>query len=134
MSSNEYILAWVAYLGSFAVCYAVFWYFTSKLPWRELRQLLRVLVAVFFLVPWTTDTTHSFLSPAWLVSISDSLLFGSKAFWRAGLALVLALILAVLVSAGVSIFLWLRHRKSVDQSVSVADADETGSQALENQV
>lgn len=115
MTQNEYILAWLFYLGAFAISYAVFWYFTGKLPWRELKQLLRVLVAVLFLVPWTTDTTHSFLSPAWIVSISDSLLYGSKEFWRAGLALVLALVLSVLLSTCVSLFLWLRSRKQSDQ-------------------
>lgn len=112
MTQNEYMLAWVVYLSGFAVFFAIFWYVTSKLPSGELRQLLRVIVAVFFLVPWTTDTTHSFLSPAWIVSISDALLNGSKAFWRAGLALVLASIVAVLLSMSVSLILWFRSRKS----------------------
>ena len=125
MTQNEYLIAWLVYLGSFSVCYAIFWYFLSKLPWREFKQLLLVLVAVFFLVPWTTDTTHGFLSPAWMVSISDSLLSGPKAFWRAGLALVMALIIAVFLSTAVSIYLWLRSRKLAKANPPAATGSQT---------
>lgn len=118
MTENEYFWAWSVYLGGFVLFYAVFWYITSKLPWHELRQLLRVLAAVFFLVPWRTDTEHTYMSPAWLISAADALLYEPKAFWRAGLALVMGLILAVIGSAAWSVFRWLRSRKQVSEGNS----------------
>ncbi len=125
MTQNEYLLAWTIYLSSFAIAYGVFWFISAKLPFRELRQLLRIVLAVFFLVPWTTDTAHSYWSPAWMISISDSLLLGTKAFWRAGLALVLALIFAVLISTFISLFLWFRSRKkSIDTDTSSSNETE----------
>jgi hypothetical protein len=122
MTENEYFWAWTVYLSAVAIFYAVFWYVTSKIPWGELRQLLRIVTAVFLLVPWRTDTEHTYLSPAWLVSAADALLYEPKAFWRAGLALVLGLIVAVSVSTGWSIFRWFRGRKK--QEVNVPDESE----------
>jgi len=123
MTENEYFWAWTAYLTAFAFAYAVFWYVTRSF-WAELRQLLRVIVPVFFLVPWRTDTEHSFLSPAWLVSAADALLYEPKAFWRAGLALVLALCLALILSTGWSIFKWFRYRNQSRRDEAQAEVGE----------
>jgi len=125
MTDSEYIWAWAIYLSAAGVFYAIFWYFTSKLPLKELRQLLRILLAVLLLVPWVANPDYEFLAPAWIVSISDMLLYGPDAFWRAGLALVLALILAVLISSVVAISLWFRARKRQSAVEEPEDDSET---------
>jgi len=122
MTENEYMWAWVIYLAAVAVLYAVFWYFTGKIRWSEPKQLLRVVLPVFLLVPWISDPQYDFLAPAWIISVSDMLLNGVDAFWRAGLALVLALIITVLASSIVSIVLWLRSRKHNAEPENETDA------------
>ena len=111
MSHQEYVWAWAIYLCSSTVLFAVFYYVTSKLAWAELRQLLRVVLAVILFVPWYTDAQQDYLSPAWLISIADVLLYESKSFWRAGLALVLSLVIAVVLSSAYSIWAWWRFKK-----------------------
>ncbi len=111
MTDAEYIWAWVAYLCGAGMVLGIFWYWTSKLPWSELRHILRLILAILLLVPWYTDPGKDFLSPAWLVSLADVLLHGAKAFWRAGLILVVSVILVLLLSTAYFCFCWFRSRK-----------------------
>ncbi len=92
MTESEYFYAWVAYLAAAVVFWGLFWYLTRKIAWAPLRNFLRMVLGVVLLVPWTTDKTHDVLSPAWIVSAGDALIHGPTEFWRAGLALVLALL------------------------------------------
>ena len=111
MTQQEYLIAWCFYLVGASCFYYIAWRATERSPFFELRQLLRLSLAVFLLVPWTTSTEYAFLSPAWIVSVSDFLLYGDKAFWRAGLVLVLALILTLLISTIWSLVSWRRSRR-----------------------
>lgn len=111
MTANEYLWAWVFYVGAALAFYAVFWYWIRRSLWTEARQLLRVLLLVVLAVPWYTDPQQSYLSPAWLISIADLLLDGPNAFWRAGMPLVLGLIAGLVLSTLYSTFRWLQSRK-----------------------
>lgn len=112
MTEQSYMWAWIYYVLGASVFFVVFWYWTRNFLWSEARQLIRVLLAVLLSVPWTTSASEHYLSPAWLISIAEMLLDGPKAFWRAGLPLVLALFLAVLLSTLYASYRWYSQRKS----------------------
>ena len=121
MSENEYFLAWAYYAAGASVFFAVFWFWTRNFLWSEVRQLMRVMLAVILIVPWYTDTTQSYLSPAWLVSVAEALLNGPEAFWRAGRPLVIALIAAFGLSTIYALISWyLRSRRRKVQPTSAA--------------
>jgi len=89
----------------------VWWRVTSKLPWQGFRYLLRITIGVFLVVPWYTDDTSSYLSPAWIVSLLDGVFEGPDAFWRAGKPLLAAVLVASIVSVIVYMLFWLRVKK-----------------------
>lgn len=110
MTQTEYYWAWLAYAGGSAVFFAVFLWWTRRIPSLEVKVLLRTVIAVITVIPWRIDPDYDFLGPAWIISIADALLDGPQAFWRAGLAVVLALIVCLILSTIIFIALWLRHR------------------------
>lgn len=118
MTEKEYLLAWVWYISGASIFFAVFWYWTRKFLWAEARQLLRTILAVILIVPWYADASQSYLAPAWLISAADGLLEGSKAFWRAGMPLVLALVLAVLLSTVYAVYRWYATSRQNNTSPS----------------
>jgi len=121
MIGNEYITAWLWYVFGAAVFFAVFWYLTRKIVWTELRNLMRLVLAVILFVPWYTDDTEQYFSPAWLVSIAETLLDGSGAFWRAGTPLVITLVSAILLYTLYSATRWYLSRKNMSTE-QAADA------------
>ena len=126
MTEQDYFWGWVTYIGAACVFYAVFWYWIRNFLWAEVRQLIRIILAVILAVPWftdsgvansaTTDAHISYLSPAWLVSMADMLLDGPSAFWRAGKPLVIALVISVVLSSCYSIFKWRKHKVLATES------------------
>ena len=111
MTQEEYYWAWIYYGLGASTFFVVFCYWTRHFLWSEARQLIRIVLLVVLCVPWYTDATKDYLSPAWLLSSAEALLSGSKAFWRAGLPLVVALILAVILSTIYSTVRWIIQRK-----------------------
>lgn len=121
MTENEYIIAWLFYIFGAGVFFSIFWYWTRKFLWSEARQLIRIVLAVILFVPWYTDDTEQYLSPAWLVSIAEALLDGGQAFWRAGLPLVVTLVFTVFLSTLYSTTRWyLARNKSLPEQNSEA--------------
>ncbi len=115
-TQQEYMWAWGAYLLGAAVCLGVFWVMTRKIPWSELRNGLRIMAAVFMLVPWYSDATGGYLAPAWIASVLEVLFDGPEAFWRAGTPLIIALVAVLLISTSVHLFLWFRNRQAENLS------------------
>ena len=114
MTQNEYIWAWAVYLLGVAMLMGIYWYWTSKLRWKEFNHFSRLSLAIVFLVPWYTDASKEYLSPAWLVSLADLLFYGPKEFWRAGLIVVLALAIAWALSTIYFIVRWFQSRQKPD--------------------
>ena len=109
-TDGEYMWAWIIYLIGAAMFLAVCWVATKKIPWFEPKYLLRILCAVFLLVPWYTDSDSTYLSPAWIVSGIEGAFDGPEAFWRAGTPLLVTLAVAAVLTCLVFIGLWFRSR------------------------
>ncbi|MFL0810682.1 MAG: hypothetical protein K6L76_09730 [Agarilytica sp.] len=95
---SEYLWGWLWYIVGVALCMTVFWAMTRKIPWRSVRQPLRVFVASIFLMPWYVDENQGFLAPAWIASALEGAFEGPGAFWRAGTPLLVSAICAVILS------------------------------------
>ena len=113
---EEYFKAWLMYLGGVVLMMACWWYLTHFFRWRELRQLCRVVVGVVLVVPWYTDVTGSYMAPAFIIATVDALTVGPEAFWRAGTPLLIALIVAVVLS--LAWHRWRRDAKIREDSIS----------------
>lgn len=113
---EEYVKAWLFYLFGATLFMVGWWFITAHIKWREPKLVLRVMAAVFFLLPWKTGQTleegAEYLSPAWIVAIFEALLEGPEAFWRAGTPLLLSLMSAVIISSLIYVGFWFLARRS----------------------
>lgn len=60
---TDYVLAWLIYLVAAVGLLFLFWRLTKILPWRTLRDLLRVLVATVILTPVVVDANTLHIAP-----------------------------------------------------------------------
>lgn len=111
MTESEYFNAWIYYLAGALLLSACWWYLAGKIPWREGRQLSRVLVIAALLVPWYTNTQQEYLSPAILIAIVEGLFEGDDAFWRAGTPLLVGITVALGLSLVYSLARWFIVRQ-----------------------
>ena len=128
LTQEEYIWAWLFYLGGAAMFLVCWWFFTKKIPWREPRWVLRVIALVVLLLPWSSEKNSDYMSPAWLVSALEGTFDGGDAFWRAGLPLLVSLILTLLLSTlGYLLWRWkiARLRGSGDTQATSAVASQS---------
>lgn len=107
-ATEEYIWAWVFYIVGGLAVLASWWYFTASWKPFEIKWLSRIIPTVLVCVPWTIKADSSYLAPAWFTSAADFLTLGIDAFWRAGLILVVVLVVSILLAA--VYFLWRRIR------------------------
>lgn len=68
---TENNVAWAAYCAGALGCLLVWWRMTKPLPWSPVRQLLRILVAAFLLVPAPVAPGMDELAPAFVVLLFD---------------------------------------------------------------
>ena len=94
---DDYVVAWLSYLGGFLLLFAVLWYLTRNLPWASLRYGLRLMLAVLLLTPWYSAPQSEYMSPAWLMAIFEGI-FESN-YQRAGAPLAAALSVSMAVFA-----------------------------------
>ena len=71
MTNEEYIIAWACYLFGSVLLYRAYCYFTSWIPWFELRYLLRLPLAAILFVPTFADLNQFYLAPAIVVALFD---------------------------------------------------------------
>jgi len=95
-TQEEYLYGWLAYLLGVVVLVICGWIITAKIPWRELRNLIRLLAIVTLLVPWYANTDMEYLAPAWIIAAFEGLFEGN--FLRAGGPLLSALAVALAVA------------------------------------
>ena len=107
---EEYVWAWGIYAVAGCVVLLSLWFLTAS--WRpfELKWLARIIPAVLVCVPWPISADSTYFAPAWFASGADFLTSGQNAFWRAGLALVIAL--GVSVFLAIIIFIWRRVKRA----------------------
>ncbi|WP_370978782.1 hypothetical protein [Agaribacterium sp. ZY112] len=111
MTEHEHLLAWAYYLGASVLFYVVFWY-VSRNWWRELKQLLRALLAAILFTPWYTLGDQGYMSPAWLSSVADLLLAREGGFMRAGFPLLIAICAALALSSALAFWQWFSRKSA----------------------
>lgn len=89
---------------------ACWWYLTRKIAYPSVRIALRALVAVALLLPYQADPSQDFLAPAIIIAPVEAVFNGSEAFWRAGFALFVSLLLTLILSISYGIWRWHRMR------------------------
>ncbi len=92
MTDTQYLMGWGIYLVGALGCLLSLWLLVRKWPIRAKRPLM-MASAILMLLPGTVLTEQAeqtFLAPALMASIYDSLSFGADAFWRNGLFVVIA--------------------------------------------
>ena len=114
-SHEEYLWGWIYYLAGVLLIVICWWSITSKIPWREVKYVSRLIVISVLAVPWYSDIDQPYLAPAWLMASMELIFDGSAAFWRAGLPLTVGVVVILFISlASYLLYGYLkRQRKAV---------------------
>lgn len=99
-----YLTSWAIYLAAGTLCYVLFYRATRWIRPKLLANLLRAVIFALIYTPWTVATDQDLMAPAVMVILLDMITVGPDAFVRALVPLVLAMLLAVAVAIGVSLF------------------------------
>lgn len=110
MSDNGYQIAWLIYIGCSIGLLGCFWYMTHRV-YRGLRLPLRAMAVAFLFMPWKAAIGSSDLAPAWLATLFDGLLRQQATLGRAGIPLLLALLVGLLVGC---VWLYARQGKQAN--------------------
>lgn len=105
-----YLTSWAIYLAAGTLCYVLFYRATRWIRPRLLANLLRAVMIALIYTPWTVATDQDLMAPAVIVILLDMITVGPDAFVRALVPLVLAILLAIAVAIGISLFNRGRHR------------------------
>ena len=108
-TQDEYFYGWLLYLLGVALLMVCGWTLTARIPWREFRQLLRLLAGVTLLVPWYATQEMRYLAPAWIIAAFEGVFDNN--FWRAGGPLLSALVVALAVTIVLQLLLRLFGRR-----------------------
>lgn len=113
MSTYSYLIAWLWYLAAVIGLMVVWWRMTRRLPpfWRDLS---RALPTFWALMPWSVASGHGSLAPVWLVTLFEGLLRENGDVKRAGVGLLLATLIAVVVTA---VEAWRRRAERAPEPV-----------------
>ena len=116
MSATYYFSLWAVYIIAFVVAYRFFWEFTRwpKVWW--LGSFLRILVLILFLTPATQSEGGEFLSPAWITLVFDELQGIGDGWFRAGINLMAATALGVIVYFVHLVFSLIQRRRKIKKS------------------
>lgn len=96
-SSQEYLFSWGMYLLSVLGLMIVWWRMTGWVRPPVLRNILRVSALVALLTPYPVPDQESFLAPALMMTFLEGLFYEAYGFARAGIPLILAVIIANIV-------------------------------------
>lgn len=96
-SFQEYIIGWSIYLVATLGVLWVFWRMTRNIPWFYFKQSLRLVVAVFFLVPAAADGVTEYWAPAWIKGILGLVFTGVDALTPVLRGLIIVALIALFV-------------------------------------
>lgn len=74
LEQNEYLITWGIYTVAVLGAMLVWWAMTRPIPWRWLKQPLRLLVTALLLVPAPVAADRVELAPAFIVYLFDAFL------------------------------------------------------------
>jgi hypothetical protein len=121
MSTSNYVIAWLIYIVACGGLILALHLAVKNFKRRELGQLQVVLAAAFLLVPVRVSNEHALLAPAWLMTIMEAIAGGDLSAWRAGTALVMALLGAAVLALGLEFF---RRQRASNRAGTVANKPE----------
>lgn len=104
----NYWLFWSCYLAAAGVFIAIVWRLFVFRRYPLLSILARSTSIAVLLTPWTSNPSDPYLAPALMVMTLDAITLGGSAAVRAFVPLLLALVL----SLGVGVALWMKGRRS----------------------
>lgn len=121
MSEQDYMYAWLVYLGGSLVILVGWWQFTQVFRFFPIRHLLRIVGTVLLLTPHSVEEGTVQMAPALFVAALDPLLLENGDWYRAGqsLMVVLAAVLVVYIVIG----LWWRTRRHRKQELKALEKD-----------
>lgn len=90
MTETEYLYAWLYYAGGAFIMVVCLWFLVRKMR-APLKTTLLVVAAVMLAVPWYSDAQQTYLSPALIISLFEGFFEGPEAFWRAGMPMLVAM-------------------------------------------
>lgn len=97
LTVKGHFLAWVYYLIGAVGLMAVWWFLTRKISHMLTRNMVRLVVAVILIMPYPVLPDQSFLAPAVIMSALEGLFVDGGDFARAGVPLVIAILVALLL-------------------------------------
>jgi hypothetical protein len=109
-SFQEYIIGWGVYLFAVIALLFVFWRMTRFITWGYARDCIRLLGAVFLLLPITIDSSAYYWAPAWIKALLNIIFANPDVFWPIARLFILALCSTYLVYFLLSFFISLVNK------------------------
>lgn len=110
---SDYVTVWIVYVVAAISGLALLWYMTRGFGWLWLRDVIRSSVAIALLIPIKVDASGSELAPAFIVFAFDSLTKGIEEGERAGLPIMICLIIVTLALTVYHLFQFIGRRRQV---------------------
>ena len=112
MEAADYRLAWIVYVIAGTVLSFLCWRVLYKYVMRELAYVLECFLLAFLFTPWFVLPEERIMAPALIVFVMDAITIGPTEAIRALIPLVLALMVAVLVSLALILnYRFQKHRQ-----------------------
>ena len=103
---SNFWLIWFVYIIASAIFYGFVWRLTRSNMVKWSIYSLRAITAAIIFTPWSANIQGDTLAPAVMVLVLDSITLGGEAVTRAGVPLVLVIIVAQVIATG----LYLLHK------------------------
>ncbi|PCD00735.1 MFS transporter [Halopseudomonas pelagia] len=103
-NESEYQTMWMIYLAAAACAWLVWWKMTSWIPFWYVREPLWLIMAILLFTPVRVDPMESWMAPATMIFLLDTVLDTgdneARMLGDLALAMGLALLLYLLIAAG----------------------------------
>ena len=114
MDPFDYALAWTVYLIAAAGLTVIGWLLMKKHLWLDLAFLLECLLIALLYTPWYVLPDQEVMAPAFIIFLMDTITIDATAGIRALIPLVMAMLLAMVVTIFLSIgYRIMRRKRSV---------------------
>jgi hypothetical protein len=110
-NAENYFWGWIAYTSGVMCLVWVAWYLLRNIRFATFRQLLLLVVAIFFLTPVTAYTDNAYLAPAFFVSLYEGLIANGDVGFQRGAAPILAFTVFGLIVYGLIKLLLKRFKR-----------------------
>ncbi len=99
-----YLVAWCIYLTCGLLVSGILWYWTNGMKPALLRRMIRACSICVLLLPYYSDQEQTWLAPAIVVFVFDSMSEGIAGLSSAGIPILVAVSIALTFAMIVSVF------------------------------